>query len=89
MIGVSVVLIGFVPRKAGLVWAYLLYAFIVLYFGGLFKFPEWMEYLSPFGFVPELPNEEMAWTPVIFLSAMALVLIALGFRGYQTRDLEG
>ncbi|SIS49269.1 ABC transporter permease [Salimicrobium flavidum] len=89
MVGVTVLLIGFFPEKSGWVWAYLLYAFIVLYFGGLFEFPEWMEYLSPFGYVPELPNEDMTWLPLILLSMVALVMVTIGFRGYKRRDLQG
>ncbi|WP_347861399.1 ABC transporter permease [Salimicrobium sp. PL1-032A] len=89
MIGVSAVLIGFVPRRSGFVWGYLLYTFIVLYFGGLLQFPEWMEYLSPFGFIPELPNEKMSFAPVLILTGVSAVLVAVGFRGYQARDIEG
>jgi ABC-2 type transport system permease protein len=89
MIGTAILLIGYLPKLSSLVWAYLLYSFIILYLGGILDLPEWLGKLSPFGFIPQLPVEEMEWMPIITLSIIAVVLIIAGFIGYNRRDIEG
>src|SRR5690606_27969968 len=59
MISLAVVLIGWFPRRTSLIWLYVFYSFFVLYLGGLFQFSEWVGKLSPFGYIPQLPIEEM------------------------------
>ncbi|MBM4761848.1 ABC transporter permease [Bacillus sp. B15-48] len=88
MIGVAVVLIGFVPRWTNIIWLYVFYSFIVIYFGGLFQFPDWVGKLSPFGHVAQAPVEEVTLRPLFFLSIIAVALIASGMIGYKKRDLE-
>ncbi|WP_188455916.1 ABC transporter permease [Virgibacillus oceani] len=89
MIGAAVLLIGILPKLTSLIWLYVFYSFIVLYLGGLFQFPEWAGKLSPFGYIPQLPVEDMKWMPIIALTIMALVLVVFGFIGYKKRDIEG
>ncbi|GAB3046887.1 ABC transporter permease [Virgibacillus ainsalahensis] len=89
MIGIAVLLIGFLPKLTSLIWLYVFYSFIVLYLGGLFQFPDWVGKLSPFGYIPQLPVEEMETMPVIVLTIIAAVLVIAGFIGYRKRDIEG
>lgn len=70
------------------IWMYVFYAFIVLYSGRLFEFPDWAEKRSPYGYIPRLPVEEMADTPVIILILVALALMMAGMFGYNKRDIE-
>lgn len=88
MIGVTVFLIGFLPKLTSLIWLYVFYSFIVLYLGGLFRFPEWVGQISPFGHIPQLPVEDMVWTPIIYLIIVAAVLMIAGFIGYNWRDIK-
>jgi ABC-2 type transport system permease protein len=89
MIGVAVLLIGFLPKLTSLIWLYVVYSFVVLYLGGLFQLPDWTLKFSPFGYVPQLPVEDMDWTAIIILSIIAVFLIIVGFIGYNKRDIEG
>ncbi|GGK32223.1 exporter of polyketide antibiotics [Caldalkalibacillus thermarum] len=89
MIGMAVLFIGVAPQFSGFTWLYLIYSFVVVYLGGLFQFPDWMVNVTPFSHIPQLPIEEMAFTPVIMLTVIALVLIASGFIGYNKRDITG
>ncbi|ALX49308.1 ABC transporter permease [Lentibacillus amyloliquefaciens] len=89
MIGLAVFLIGFAPKLSSLVWLYLFYSFIVLYFGNMFQFPAWVSKLSPFGYIPELPVDEMEWMPVIILTVIAIGLAIVGMFGYRKRDIQG
>lgn len=89
MIGAALFLIGMAPRFTGLIWVYVVFSFISNYLGGLLDLPEWIEKLSPFGYIPALPVENIEWTPIMLLILVAAILITLGFIGYRKRDIEG
>jgi ABC-2 type transport system permease protein len=86
--GVAAVLFGWLPRATAAAWLVPVYAFLVGYLGQILQFPDWMNDLSPFGHVPQLPAKEMDWTPMAVLTAIAAVLIAAGLAGFRRRDLE-
>lgn len=85
--GVTAALYGWAPRLAPLAWLVPAYAFLVGYLGEILQMPDWMQNLSPFGVVPTVPAEEMAWAPLVGLTALAGVLLALGFAGFRRRNL--
>ncbi|MFD1363583.1 ABC transporter permease [Lentibacillus salinarum] len=89
MIGLAVLFIGLMPKLSSLVWLYLFYSFVVLYFGNIFQFPDWVSKLSPFGYIPELPVDEMEWMPVVILTIVAIGLTIVGMLGYNRRDIQG
>jgi ABC-2 type transport system permease protein len=87
-LGVAAVLFGWLPRATAAAWLLPVYAFVVGYLGKILQFPDWMNDLSPFGHVPQLPAEEMEWTPLLVLTAIAAGLLAAGLVGFRRRDLE-
>ncbi|TXL91905.1 ABC transporter permease [Streptomyces sp. IB2014 016-6] len=87
-VGVAVALFGWFPRAGTAAWIVPVYAFLVGYLGSILQFPDWMNNLSPFGHVPQLPAAGMSWTPVLVLTALAAALIRLGLAGFRRRDLE-
>ncbi len=89
MIGLALVFIGLRPQATGASWVYLGFSFFVVYLGGILQLPEWMEYLTPFGYIPSIPIEEMKWISSILLTLLALVLALFGFKGYRERDIYG
>ncbi|GAA1907912.1 ABC transporter membrane-spanning protein [Streptomyces sodiiphilus] len=86
--GLAVALLGWLPRAAPVVWLVPVYGFVVGYLGQLLRFPDWMNNLSPFGHLPQVPAESMNWLPVLILTALAAALIAFGLAGFRRRDLE-
>ncbi len=88
MIGLAVFFMGFKPKLLGLAWLYLGYSFLVLYLGELLDIPEEMAAITPFGHIPQLPIEEMNYSVLVILTAIALLLVIFGIRGYQQRDIE-
>ncbi|MFJ6853666.1 ABC transporter permease [Streptomyces sp. NPDC091271] len=87
-VGVAAVLFGWLPRAASAAWAVPVYAFVVGYLGRLLRFPHWMNNVSPFGHVPQLPAAPMSWTPMAVLTLIAAALILLGLEGFRRRDLQ-
>ncbi|MDO7785917.1 ABC transporter permease [Desulforamulus aquiferis] len=89
LIGAAVLLIGFVPQAAVLAWLYLGYSFFVVYLGALLQFPDWLANLSPFGNVPQVPIEDFNLAKLSIVTVIALLLIVIGFVGYNKRDILG
>lgn len=87
MIGVAVVLLGWAPNVTGAMWLYLAFSFFVIYLGGLFQFPEWVGKLTPFGYVSEIPIEEMNYLNAVMLTVVAVILTAIGIAGFNRRDI--
>lgn len=87
-VGVAVVIFGWFPRASTAAWIVPVYAFVVGYLGPLLQFPDWMNNVSPFGHVPQLPAAEMSWTPMVLLTLIAAGLVWLGLEGFRRRDLE-
>ncbi|MBO8189433.1 ABC transporter permease [Streptomyces spirodelae] len=86
--GVAVLLFGWAPRATALAWAVPAYGFAVGYVGKLLDLPGWLNDLSPFGHIPQLPATELRWTPLVLLTLVAAALIAGGLAGFRRRDLE-
>lgn len=89
LIGFAALMIGVLPRLTSLVWVYIVASFLINYLGGLLDLPEWLENISPFGYIPALPVDDLDWMPVIVLSLIAIGLMVIGFIGYRRRDMEG
>lgn len=87
MIGFMVLLIGVLPGKTMLTWIYLGFSFVVVYFGKIIKFPEWLQKCSPFAHIPELPVDDIHYPTVFILTAIALLCILVGYMGFQKRDM--
>lgn len=75
-------------RGTIITWIYLVYSFFVVYLGKLLQLPQWMENISPFGNIPQLPVEDMNLSKIIILTIIALFLIIFGFIGYNKRDIN-
>ncbi|MCK8059133.1 MULTISPECIES: ABC transporter permease [unclassified Fusibacter] len=88
-IGLSVLLLGTLPRVIKLTWVYLGFSFGAVYFEGIFQVPGWMVKLSPFAHVPKIPVEDYSLASSALLMILAILLITLGAVTYRTRDLDG
>jgi len=87
MLGFCVFIIGLAPKLVAVCWVYFGYAFIIGFFGDLLSLPEWAMRISPIGFIPMIPLEDVQTGNMIGLIAIAVVLTALGVFFYQRRDL--
>lgn len=86
--GVAVVLVGLLPRMATLAWIVPLYAGLVGYLGQILQFPTWMNNLSPFGHIPQVPADDLSLTPLLLLTLLAVGLVAVGLLAFRKREIN-
>jgi ABC-2 type transport system permease protein len=55
--------------------------------GEILQFPQWLLNLSPFTHVPDLPLGEFSVLPLLWLTAVAAVLVVVGLAGFRRRDI--
>lgn len=84
LLSLATFILGFMPKVMQLIWLYLTFSFIVSYLGELMEFPEWLNNLSVFYHTPV----EFDGFPLLVIIVVAIVLSALGFIGYNRRDLK-
>jgi ABC-2 type transport system permease protein len=85
--GVAVLLFGLLPRAAVAAWGVAGAVLLIGWVGPALDVPQPVLDLSPFGHLPKLPGGSMEWTPVLALSAVAVVLVGAGLAGLRRRDL--
>jgi ABC-2 type transport system permease protein len=88
MIGLAALLVGLIPRRATLIaFSYFGLSFVLLYFGTLAGYPE-AAYITPFGFVPQIPLDTVNPWIMISLVAVSALLIVSAYFAYNRRDLK-
>jgi ABC-2 type transport system permease protein len=87
LIGVAALLFGVVPRAAAAAWGALGACFLLAFLGPLLSLPQWLLDVSPFEHVPLLPAEDFSAGPLLWLSAVAAVLVAAALAAFRRRDV--
>lgn len=85
---VALALFGVFPRLTVLSWAALVVCLLIGQLGPLLQLDQRLMDLSPFTHVPQIPGSNMTWTPLLWLTAVALGLTAAGMVGFRRRDLS-
>jgi ABC-2 type transport system permease protein len=87
LIGIVIAAFGLFPRATGAGWAALIAFALLGEVGPLLKLDQWVMDLSPFAHVPKLPGGEVAVASLLWLTAIAAGLIAIGLAGFRRRDI--
>jgi ABC-2 type transport system permease protein len=85
--GIAVALFGLAPRLAAAAWGALVAFLLLTEFGSFLNLSRWATDISPFSHVPKLPGGTFTATPLLWLTAIAVVLIAAGLAALRRRDL--
>ena len=85
--GVAVALVGILPRLAGASWGALTFCLLFGLVGAALQLDPWLLDISPFTHLPKLPGGEMTVAPLLWLTAIALGLVAAGLAGLRRRDI--
>lgn len=87
IIGITAVLFGTVPRLSVLGWSIITATFIITFFGPLLKLPRAVLDLSAFTHVPRLPGGSVDALPLVVLSILAVVLLAVAIVTFRRRSI--
>ncbi|KRF10907.1 ABC transporter permease [Nocardioides sp. Soil796] len=88
LVGLAVLLTGFVLRLASAAWLGLAFCVVVMMFGPLLKFPDWLIDVSPFSHLALVPAESFAAGPYLVVLAVSVALGAVGVLGLRRRDMH-
>jgi ABC-2 type transport system permease protein len=77
MVGITIFLVGALPKLTALVWAALGYSFLMVYLGRIMDLPAWVDKSTPFGDAS-----------IAILLPLAAALLIVGLAGYRRRDLR-
>ncbi|HET6627829.1 MAG TPA: hypothetical protein VFG63_15670 [Nocardioidaceae bacterium] len=83
----AVLLFGWLPRLAAVAWAALAVCFLVGYLGGLLRFPDWFENLSPFTHTPAVPVDDVTVAPLMAIGIGVVLATGVGLLGFRRRDI--
>jgi ABC-2 type transport system permease protein len=78
---------GWQPRAAPLAWIGLVFAAVVMFFGELLDFPEWLVDLSPLTHLGSYPAGSVDWTGFAFVLSGAALASLAGLWGFTRRDV--
>ena len=87
LVGVAVALVGLAPRAVVGGWAVLAACVLVGQLGPVLRFDQWVMDLSPFTHLPRLPGGTVTIAPMVWLVAVAAVLVVAGLAGLCRRDI--
>lgn len=87
LVGIVALLFGLVPRWSPVAWVFLVGFLLLGEFGSLFELNQRVMDISPYAHVPRLPGGEMSVSPLIWLAAIAVALLAAGVAGFRRRDI--
>jgi ABC-2 type transport system permease protein len=89
--GLTTLLVGAIPKLAGIIWGYFAFTFIAMFIGRMVNFPQWLINMTPFAHIPQLPlppGETISWLAIAVLTLIAIVLTAVGLVAYNKRDIN-
>lgn len=83
--GVALVLFGLFPQFTGVSWAVVSVSLVITLLGPALQLDQWVIDIAPFTHVPKYPD--ITAGPLLWLTGVAVVLLAAGFAGFRRRDL--
>jgi len=86
--GITVLLVGLFPRRTGFIWAYYGFTFFAMMYGRMLPEIAWIANLTPLGFVPQLPLDEIVPWVLVVKVVIAFALVVLGLFFYRKRDIN-
>ncbi|MCL1872757.1 MAG: ABC transporter permease [Clostridiales bacterium] len=87
MIGITVLLVGLLPKASTAIWWYYGFVFFASFMGEVIGLPEWLLGLAPLKHVSQVLLVDINYTPLIIMTLIAAVLTATGLIFYRKRDL--
>ena len=86
-VGLAALALGWAPKLGKVVYVYLIYSFMLNYFGGILDLPEWFSKTAIQSWIPQMPTEDFDVPIFITITVISIVLMVIGFLGYKRRDM--
>ncbi|MGW3960586.1 hypothetical protein ACWED2_12250 [Amycolatopsis sp. NPDC005003] len=87
--GLAAALFGFASRAVAVAWVALTTFLLLGEFGTLLKLDRWVLDLPPFTHSPKLPGASVQAAPLLWLTALGVVLVVAAVAGFRRRDVAG
>lgn len=88
VISISGLFFGVNLKYTNLSWIIMGYSFFIVYFGGLIDIHDFFKYLTPFGYIPKYPVEDINIITSMILIFISIIFSLIGLKKYQDRDLN-
>ena len=85
--GIAVLVFGVGPKYAVAAWSVASLSLALALYGPVLQLPQIVVDFSPFTHVPKLPSAAFTATPLLWLTAIALVALAGGLTRFRRRDI--
>jgi ABC-2 type transport system permease protein len=86
LVAVTWLMYGLRPRWAGVGWVALTFCVVVMVFGELLRFPQWVIELSPFSHLALTPAQPFTVDPVLWLLLLSGAVTGTGLVAFRHRD---
>lgn len=86
--GLAVLAYGLLRLGGWWVWLLLVGSILIGLYGPILNLPDAVLDAEPFGLVPQVPGAEFDAVPLLWMSLVAVALIAAGTLAFRKRDLE-
>ncbi len=83
----GVAIIGVAPRWSLLAWGAVAFVLFQVMLGQTLRLPDWIDSLSPFWHLPEVPVEAFDPVPAVAELVLAAALVAFGLWSFRRRDV--
>ena len=87
-VGLAAFALGWLPKLGKVVYIYLGYSFLLNYFEGIINLPEWFSKTAIQSWIPRMPTEEFDLTVFTAIMVFGIVLMIVGYFGYNRRDMD-
>jgi ABC-2 type transport system permease protein len=81
-------LYGVLPDWASLAWLGLTFCVVVLVFGTLLQFPQWLQDFSPFTHLALVPAQQADWWAIVVVLSVASAISLIGQWAFSRRDVR-
>lgn len=85
--GLAALGLGWLPKAGKAVYAYIAYSFMLNYFGGILKLPDWFMKTAIQSWFPHMPVDKFDAPTFVTITIISLIMVVVGFIGYKNRDL--